>query len=127
MEILDKVTGIRWRVPTAASAAPPTPLVPRPPAASIQQRGPELWRRLHQRPREATGDDTAWLDAFARELCCDCKAHWQAWVKGNPPDFSSPLAYFAWTFAAHNAVSRRLQKREWTIDEAMKVWGYASD
>jgi hypothetical protein len=40
----------------------------------------------------------------------------------NPPDFSSPTAYWLWGYNLHNWVNRKLGKPELTIEEALAIW-----
>jgi hypothetical protein len=86
-----------------------------------------MWAELHRRGLTYNGDqkaELAWLEAFtARIGCGTCRQHWRELLTRTPPDLSSPEACFAWTVHAHNAVSRQLGKREWTLDEARAVQG----
>ena len=53
---------------------------------------------------------------------CNCRRFYAEWKAANPPDFSSPEAFFAWGVALHNAVNAKLGKPEITIDEAYSIW-----
>jgi hypothetical protein len=88
--------------------------------------GSALWRELHTRAANA-GDlsgEEAWLLSWLRRVPCgECQRHSVAWLKDNPVDFSSPEAYFAWSIKFHNAVNRKLGRREWTAEEARRIYG----
>jgi len=53
---------------------------------------------------------------------CGCKRFYSDWKADNPPDFTSPDAFFAWGVRLHNAVNAKLGKPEITIDEARLLW-----
>lgn len=53
---------------------------------------------------------------------CGCRAFYAKYKADNPPDFSTPEAFFAWGVALHNAVNRKLGKPELTIEEALSIW-----
>lgn len=112
----------------SANVAEPQPnrRSPRKAREPIEVRGPALWTKLHQRPREwPGGDDTAWLQAFRREVGCGaCVKDYDAFVKEHPPTFDSAKAYAMWTLQTHNHVNAALGRREWTWDEFARHWGY---
>jgi hypothetical protein len=53
---------------------------------------------------------------------CSCKQDFADYCKDNPPDFSSPTAYWLWGVHLHNWVNRKLGKTELTVDEAKAIW-----
>ena len=53
---------------------------------------------------------------------CACRQFYQGYKADNPPDFTSPEAFFAWGVNLHNAVNRKLGKPELTIEEALSIW-----
>jgi hypothetical protein len=53
---------------------------------------------------------------------CSCKQDFADYCKDNPPDFSSPEAYFIWGVALHNWVNAKLQKPILSIEDALKQW-----
>ena len=53
---------------------------------------------------------------------CGCRAFYAKYKADNPPDFTSPEAFFAWGVALHNAVNRKLGKPELTIEETLSIW-----
>ena len=53
---------------------------------------------------------------------CACRQFYQAWKAANPPDFTSPEAFFAWGVALQNAVNAKLGKQQITIEEAYSIW-----
>jgi len=58
---------------------------------------------------------------------CDCQQDFVEYCKSDPPDFSSPEAYFAWGVRLHNWVNRKLQKAEMTFSDALQLWGRSFD
>lgn len=53
---------------------------------------------------------------------CGCRRFYAEYKMANPPDFTSPEAFFRWGINLHNAVNRKLGKPELTIDEAISIW-----
>ena len=53
---------------------------------------------------------------------CGCRAFYAKYKADNPPNFTTPEAFFAWGVKLHNAVNRKLGKPELTIDEALSIW-----
>jgi hypothetical protein len=53
---------------------------------------------------------------------CGCRAFYAKHKAANPPDFTSPEAFFAWGVRLHNAVNTKLGKPEITIEEAYSIW-----
>lgn len=53
---------------------------------------------------------------------CQCKAFYLEIKDADPPDFSSPMAFFHWTVRIHNAVNRKLGKPELTLGQALTLW-----
>lgn len=89
--------------------------------------GPALWLELHGRPAQLSckGCEGWWLKEFnTRIICGECKAHWIAWLRDNPPDFGSKEAYFRWTVSAHNMVNQRLGKSEASVEDAARAHGF---
>jgi len=41
---------------------------------------------------------------------CQCNQHWSSLTKTNPPDFSSPKAFFEWAWLLHDLVSKHHSK-----------------
>ena len=85
----------------------------------IQMANP--WIALHNGSiRNANG--LADWDLTIPQYECNCRRFYADWKAANPPDFSSPEAFFAWGVALHNAVNAKLGKPEITIDEALSIW-----
>jgi len=88
----------------------------------------ELWEQLHRNALGYRGnDDSVFLTKWASRIPrytkgCRCKEFWTKWRRANPPDFSSPEAYFAWTVKAHNAVNQKLDRPVWTVEQALARW-----
>lgn len=94
---------------------------PREDHAARDQRTRELWAELHARPFSGydPASEAAWFAGWlARVPCGECRRDGTRLATEHPLDFSSPDAYFASGVAFHNAVNRKLGKREWTSDEA---------
>jgi hypothetical protein len=88
--------------------------------------GPLLWRQIHNWTLTANlkaDRDYINLNILPKIPCGDCKTHAQAWLKANPPDFTSYATLFAWGNRFHNSVNERLGKRQWNVEEALKRWG----
>jgi hypothetical protein len=117
--------GTRARYPRCSAADWARPLARPAEDDGWQTRGREMWCQLHQRALSYAVDhaaETAWLEAFAARIGCGtCREHWRELVATTPPDLATAEGYFAWTVAAHNAVSRRLGKREWSVDDARTI------
>ncbi|MBS0328213.1 MAG: hypothetical protein JSR30_00040 [Proteobacteria bacterium] len=114
---------------TFVRLAPSVPLPPRPiptPGVFIDPRrpltAPAVWKELHRRALVREGDDSEWLADFGRRIAgsCECRQQWFSDLKVLPPDFTR---YFEWTVAIHNAVNRRLEKPELSVEEAREIWG----
>lgn len=53
---------------------------------------------------------------------CKCREGYELFKATDPPDFSSPMAFFHWSVRIHNAVNRKLARREYTLGEALTLW-----
>ena len=67
-------------------------------------------------------DDLAEWEKTIPQYECGCRAFYAKHKADNPPDFTSPEAFFAWGVNLHNAVNRKLGKPELTIEEALSIW-----
>jgi hypothetical protein len=79
------------------------------------------WKVLH----EYGGSDPHWhieWEATIPRYGCSCRANYDQYKAANPPDFSSPNAYWLWGVHLHNWVNRKLGKTELTIEEALAIW-----
>jgi hypothetical protein len=79
------------------------------------------WKSLHDGSILTPRDLAKW-EIRIPQYGCSCKRFYAEWKAANPPDFSSPEAFFAWGVALHNAVNAKLGKPEITIDEALSIW-----
>ncbi len=77
----------------------------------------DLWREAHTK-QDATAEWYAdWLN---RIPCSVCKTSLKAILEElGPPDYTD---WFAYSVRLHNAVNRKLQKPELTLDEARAIW-----
>jgi hypothetical protein len=89
-------------------------------AERLIAQGRFAWTKLHS----YTGCDPQWLDIWQYLIPqrCDCKDGYQRILADNPPDYSSPEAFFRWGVALHNAVNAKLGKPEITTEEALFIW-----
>lgn len=67
-----------------------------------------------------------WYRAWKRQIKntgCGCAGNWKKEVAEIPVDFSSPKAFFEWSWKIHNAVNQRLGKSaQPTLEEAYSLW-----
>lgn len=97
-------------------------------AEALREQGRALWAEIHVFPWSenwACSKRCKWFEDWQSRIPsinCDCRRHWREFVAKYPPDFSSREAFFAWTVRAHNAVNRRLGKREMSLEEALELW-----
>lgn len=80
------------------------------------------WRELHARALAylPMDNEKEWFDSFVQSIPCPkCQAHFELFLKDNPPDFSSRPAFFRWTVSAHSYVNSSLGKTEYTIEQAL--------
>lgn len=52
--------------------------------------------------------------------CDECRPHFIKYVSDNPPENDESMLY--WTVKFHNAVNKRLGKKEFTMDEALATY-----
>jgi hypothetical protein len=100
--------------------APNAPPVPAPQDPTIAA-GRRAWLLLHN----YRGCDPQWVglwEHFIPSGGCSCKEGYKAILKDHPFDYSSPDAFFASGVALHNAVNRKLEKPEITLDDARQIW-----
>ena len=87
----------------------------------VIERRPNPWIALHNGSIR-NADDLAEWEKTIPQYECGCRAFYAKYKADNPPDFSTPEAFFAWGVRLHNAVNAKLGKPEITIDEAYKIW-----
>ena len=91
----------------------------------IQQRRDELTRQLWAELHFKTDATAEWFANWLKRVPsygCKCRDAFEAIIKVNPPRFDD---WFAWTVEVHNAVNRKLGRKEWTLDEAVARWATA--
>ena len=79
------------------------------------------WERLHDGSILSKRDLLEW-ELTIPKYECGCQAFYAQHKADNPPDFTSPEAFFRWGVALHNAVNRKLGKPELTYEEALSIW-----
>lgn len=84
--------------------------------------GPIKWKELHCRALAYLPMDREreWFDSFVQSIPCQkCQAHFELFLKDNPPDFSSRPAFFRWTWLAHNYVNKATNKGTVDLSHAL--------
>lgn len=88
--------------------------------------GPQLWARWHVRALKWPGTgEPYWIEEniLAHLPCAGCRIHVMALMDEMTPGFGiDGWDYFAWTVALHNAINRKLGKREMSVEEARGIW-----
>jgi hypothetical protein len=90
-------------------------------ARKLIEAGNSAWTEKHS----YTGNDEAWHNRWESTIPnygCSCRKDYAEYKAANPPDFSSPTAYWLWGVHLHNWVNRKLGKTELTIEEALAIW-----
>ena len=87
----------------------------------VIERKPNPWILLHDGSIKTIEQLTEW-ELLIPQYGCSCKRFYAEWKAANPPDFTSPEAFFAWGVRLHNAVNAKLSKPEITIEEAYSIW-----
>jgi hypothetical protein len=87
----------------------------------VIERKPNPWILLHDGSIKTIEQLTEW-ELLIPQYGCSCKRFYAEWKAANPPDFTSPEAFFAWGVRLHNAVNAKLSKPEITIEEACSIW-----
>ena len=82
---------------------------------------PNPWTPVHNGSIKNEKDLADW-ELTIPQYECGCRAFYAKYKMDNPPDFTSPEAFFAWGVQLHNAVNRKLGKPELTIAEALSIW-----
>lgn len=82
--------------------------------------GREAWRILH----ECTLGTSQWLSQWKQKIPkgCNCYKDFESMLSALPPRYESESDWFAWTVEIHNAVNRRLNKSEISIEQAERLW-----
>lgn len=85
---------------------------------NLAQRQRAHWEKLH-----TTLMDSAMFAKWVASIpgCATCKRDFLELIKINPPRFDD---WFRWGWEIHNAVSRKLNKTEFTWEKACELWGY---
>lgn len=87
-----------------------------------------LWKELHQRALKNQGEDEShYLHNFASRIPryvtgCKCKEFYSNWVRTNPATYGKNGEFFAWTVKLHNAVNQKLNKPQYTVEQAKKFY-----
>ncbi len=87
----------------------------------VIERKPNPWIFLHDGGVSTIEQLTEW-ELLIPQYGCACKRFYAEWKAANPPNYSSPEAFFAWGVNLHNAVNAKLGKQQITIEEAYSIW-----
>ena len=87
----------------------------------VIERRPNPWTPVHDGSIKDEKDLASW-ELTIPQYECGCRAFYSKYKTDNPPDFSTPEAFFAWGVNLHNSVNRKLGKPELTIEEALSIW-----
>ena len=82
---------------------------------------PNPWVPVHDGSIKDEKDLASW-ELTIPQYECGCRAFYAQYKADDPPDFSSPEAFFAWGVNLHNSVNRKLGKPELTYEEALSIW-----
>lgn len=85
--------------------------------------GPKTWQRLHSQALVLDSpEDRKHLIRNLVIPCGECKTHWKEVLKEYPPILSGISTFFAWSVNVHNAVNRKLEKKEIGVNDAYIYW-----
>jgi hypothetical protein len=95
--------------------------------------GPYFWGVLHLSALTSPAYLTPqYLDAFLSLVlvytmilpCPACRIHFSQLLAELPPiqSIKTGLELFVWTVDAHNSVNKRIDKRQYSVEEAYKYW-----
>ena len=98
--------------------------------------GPPLWEFIHtisiidfenSKPYNNSVHD--YLMNLENSIpCYKCKALYQEFLsKLSYLDLSKPMVIFYWSVDLHNAVNKKLNKPEWTYEQALEKWCRGTD
>ncbi len=91
-------------------------------ADATKARRDELTRQLWAEMHSKIGATAEWFTNWMKRVPsygCKCRDAFEAIIKANPPRFND---WFTWTVEVHNAVNRKLGRKEWTVEEAKARW-----
>ena len=82
----------------------------------------EKWKEIHSKAlSESKEDYCKYIHALCLTLACpSCRAHFQRYVSGHPPENSSDL--FLWSWELHNNVNLRLRKKILDLESAKALY-----
>jgi len=80
------------------------------------------WKGLYDLAMDPTPDGLLEWEHGIPSEGCKCNEGYQNFKSSDPPDFSSPMAFFHWANRIHNCVNRKLGRREVTFGEALTLW-----
>ena len=78
----------------------------------------QLWAELHLKADPSEEWFRSWVDRVP-SFGCKCRSDFETITKANCPRFDD---WFAWSVEVHNAVNRKLNRKEWTVEEAKARW-----
>ena len=82
----------------------------------------DLWDALHTQENPTQAWFASWC-SLVPSFGCGCQSWLREYLIENPPRFND---WFAYSVELHNAISRKLNKEQWTIDRAREHYGVTS-
>lgn len=112
------------RRPAPAQTAKKTAIAADPHAANRA-----LWKELHLHALLMTAPpvpvvEGIWVGRWLAKLggCSACLNDAAKWISENPPDASSAESLFAWSVRLHGWVNQKLNKPQWSVEDAEVYW-----
>lgn len=87
----------------------------------FEAQGRFAWAKKHQ----YKGCDPQWHELWELLIPrngCSCTEDYAKLKSEDPPDFSSPEAYWLWGFRLHNKINVKLERPELSLEDAKKLW-----
>lgn len=87
---------------------------------SREEQGRKAWRLLHSYP----GNDPHWVQLWFKFIpkMCDCESGLMEILTTHKFDFTTPETLFESGVHIHNAVNKKLNKPQFTLDQAWRLW-----
>lgn len=88
---------------------------------NFNKQGRFAWAKKH----EYKGCDPQWHELWELLIPrngCSCTEDYAKLKSEDPPDFSSPEAYWLWGFRLHNKINVKLERPELSLEDAKKLW-----
>jgi hypothetical protein len=86
--------------------------------SALSQLFADLWREVHTQKDPSQDWFASWV-ARVPGVGCDCKNWLKKYLASNPPRFDD---WFAFTWELHNAVNAKLNRKQLTLEKAIRTW-----